>query len=165
MSLTVRWIPSSPTVRDQSRPTNHGRLAYRDRVGRPRKRQCVRPAWRDSRRQRHGGRRVAARRSSRPTRLRGWAALPSGRPVSRAMKTEVSSSPGPDPVTPRRGSGRRVRRDRWSAPGRRRDPRSCSRRLSPTSHRARRPWGTMSAMGSPRTVSVTRSPACTASIT
>jgi hypothetical protein len=42
---------------------------------------------------------------------------------------------------------------------------SCRRSSGPESQRARRSWGTMSATGSPCTVSVTRSPARTASIT
>ena len=90
---------------------------------------------------------------------------PRGRPDSRAMKTEVSSRPTAWGVTVRRESGRSGRPDSSVSPGSAARSVSSSRSRAPESHRVRCSCGTMSAIRSPRTVSVTRSPDRTRSIT
>src|SRR5207302_224795 len=151
-------------VSDESRPADQDGLADRDRVGCPSERKRVGPT-----RATRGTGRVEdtqLKLADRDDRYCYVVGQLTERPLSLARdKDRRIEQPGAgrgqssSRVCPASSSRSRV------SPGSAARSLNWSRSCSPESHRARRPWGTMSATGSPRTVSVTRSPAWTASIT
>src|SRR5215212_8827935 len=153
----------SAAVGDEARPRNHDRLADLNWVGSPGERKGVSAAGPDfvvarveytylqlaDRDHRH---RDPVRQESK-----GPAVLTSDkdRGVEKPQR-HGSSSSSVCPAIPSSSAVKAGSADRSA---------SSSCRWAPFSQRARFPWGTMSAVGSPLTVRITRSPALTASIT